>query len=347
MAFERSTNLSATRIPSLDGLRALAIGLVLLCHFTDYPDLARLASMILGRYGHAGVRIFFVISGFLITTLLLQERNRFGRIDVKKFYVRRAYRILPVAYLYMIFVTAAFFSTLTAKDIAVSFTYSTAYVNDRPYVLTHLWSLSVEEQFYLVWPAIVVISVVLARWVAVGVVVGAPIIRLLMMTAHLGQSRLLPISADALAIGCLLALLQPRLSNISFFKRPSCRAIWILALAIPALAAGGRTYQCVLMPIFDVAVALGIQSAIRAKYSLFNAAIPVWIGRVSYSLYLWHMPFSELSRRVWYTRFPINIVLSFLVAATSYYVVEQPILRFRDRKRQSQSLLPHSPMESA
>lgn len=347
MALERSTNLSAARIPSLDGLRALAIGLVLLCHFTDYPDLARPARMMLDRYGHAGVRIFFVLSGFLITTLLLQERKRLGRIDVKKFYVRRAYRILPVAYLYMIFVTAVFFSALTAKDIAVAFSYSTAYVNDRPYVLTHLWSLSVEEQFYLVWPAIVVISVVLARWVAVGVVVGAPIIRLVMLTAHLGQSRLLPMSADALAIGCLLALLQPQLIHIPFFKRQSGRAIWILVLAIPALAAGGRTYQCVLIPIFDLAVALGIQSAITAKYSLLNAAIPVWIGRVSYSLYLWHMPFSELSRRVWYTRFPVNVVLSFLVAATSYYVVEQPILRFRDRKRQSQSLLPHPPMESA
>jgi len=331
----------STRIPSLDGLRALAILLVLVSHFSNPSNVSHRLYSILEWYGNAGVRFFFVISGFLITTLLLREREKAGTINLKQFYVRRAYRILPAAYLYMIVITAIFYATFSLKDIVVAFTYTTAYAHYRPYVLTHLWSLSVEEQFYLLWPAIIAFNTVLARRVALYTIVITPMLRLVMFTAGFGESRLLPMSVDALAAGCWLAQLQPILMNYrSFFTWRGFGIIWALTLSIPLLGSTGHTriYQSVCLPMFDIGIVFCIQNAILARHRVLNAAVPVWIGMVSYSLYLWHMPFSDPDVRSWYTTFPTNLALALLAAVVSYYAVERPVLRLRDRRSQPRSL---------
>src|SRR5215471_5068557 len=159
--------MSSSRIPSLDGIRAVSILMVLMSHFglsLHYPhNLWALANC----YGKVGLRIFYVLSGFLITHLLLRERDKAGRISLKNFYLRRAYRILPAAYLYMIVVTALFHADFQAKDIVLAFTYLSSYSTYIPHSLSHLWSLSVEEQFYVVWPAAMAAAAIRERKVAI------------------------------------------------------------------------------------------------------------------------------------------------------------------------------------
>jgi peptidoglycan/LPS O-acetylase OafA/YrhL len=139
------------RIPSLDGLRAISIGMVIFAHLSGtrfFP------SFVAGRrdLGNIGVRVFFVISGFLITTLLLQELAAKGRISLPLFYLRRSLRIFPCAYTYIsiaALLTWAGFLRLRTTDLVHAATYTVNYEVVRPWHTIHLWSLSVEEQFYL------------------------------------------------------------------------------------------------------------------------------------------------------------------------------------------------------
>jgi peptidoglycan/LPS O-acetylase OafA/YrhL len=327
--------MSSSRIPSLDGLRAFSISTVLLSHFSY-------SWHFLPWYANTGVRVFFVISGFLITTLLLHEREETGTIKLKQFYLRRAYRIVPAAYVYMIVMSALFYAGLSSKDIVVAFAYLSSYFR-QPGIFSHLWSLSVEEQFYLVWPAVMAVSTASARRVALCVIAIDPILRLLLLSTGLSQgvNSLFPTVADSIATGCLLALLQPELQQYrSFFTGRWFGVIWALTFAIPLvpyLPHTGRLYEFAGLPMLHIGIALCIQNAMLVRYRILNAAIPVWIGTVSYSLYLWHVPFA-VPRHVWYTRFPMNITLAFLAAALSYYLVERPVLRFRDRYSQFKSL---------
>ncbi|MEO6981113.1 MAG: acyltransferase, partial [Mucilaginibacter sp.] len=149
--------LSQTYLPALDGLRGISIIIVISSHFaantalTDY------------FYGDIGVEIFFVISGFLITTLLLKEKIKFKRVSLKKFYVRRALRIVPVSYLFLT-VMLLLNHKLTLGIPSVNFLASYTYLRNLPLKDTyewytgHFWSLSVEEQFYLCFPFFIVTS---------------------------------------------------------------------------------------------------------------------------------------------------------------------------------------------
>src|SRR5262249_53791297 len=109
----------------------------------------------IGDFGNLGVRVFFVISGFLITTLLLAELDKAGRIDFKAFYLRRAFRIFPAFYVYLGAVgllSLASAIPVPGTDLALAAGYATNFVSERSWLVGHVWSLSVEEQFYLLWP---------------------------------------------------------------------------------------------------------------------------------------------------------------------------------------------------
>ena len=191
-------------VPSLDGLRAVSISMVIVGH-------ASLAwhGHGLGRLGGIGVDLFFVISGFLITLLLLRERRRNGSISLRAFYVRRCWRILPA---YLVFLGALFVLSvfgvvdLTERDWAGALTYT---VNFRPgtsWVMGHLWSLSVEEHFYLLWPVLLLLlGPARACALAALYVVTAPVVRLLIW--RLGCRALdvdycTPARMDTIAVGC-------------------------------------------------------------------------------------------------------------------------------------------------
>lgn len=327
--------MSSSRIPSLDGIRALSILLVLASHFGPSLHYSHDLWAVANCYGKVGLRIFYVLSGFLITHLLMRERDRTGAISVKAFYVRRAYRILPAAYLYMVLIIVIFHAGFQFKDIAFAFTYLSAYSTYIPHKLSHLWSLSVEEQFYLLWPAVMATAVIRERRVAVGVILLAPLVRLLLISGGWSNGPLFPLatSVDALAMGCLLALTQDTLSKWSkLFTHRRFWVIWLLTALLPLidLAGHGRIYQVAIVPVLHVGIALCMQNAIVIRHRVLNSAISIWIGTISYSLYLWHRPFDEASSHSWYAAFPANFLLMLGAALASYYFVEQPMLKLRD-----------------
>ena len=141
-------------LPSLDGLRAISISLVLLGHLSRTRGFVSV-DLGIGDYSHLGVVVFFVISGFLITRLMLLERARTGDVSLKRFYARRALRLFPAMYTYIACVCLLWvFGVLHlhARDIWHALTYTVNFLPDRAKPIGHLWSLSNEEQFYLLWP---------------------------------------------------------------------------------------------------------------------------------------------------------------------------------------------------
>ena len=120
------------RIPSLDGLRALSISLVLVCHLTYGGGFPIRHNWWSDAYAHYAVRIFFVISGFLITSLLKYEREKTGTINLKQFYIRRAYRVLPPAYVYLIVITVLFHDSVPNKYLVAAYAYLTSYALHSP-----------------------------------------------------------------------------------------------------------------------------------------------------------------------------------------------------------------------
>ena len=195
---------SSQRIASLDGLRTLSIVMVLFGHLwgtNGFPKNA--VTEALAQYAHLGVQVFFVISGFLITTLLLREHKSTGRIDLYAFYRRRMFRIFPAAFFYITVMA------IVARPgyLWWAYTYLMCYAGDgRPWLLGHLWSLSVEEQFYMVWPLALITWFSRRATVAIAVFLLAPVARLVFWQFGMHSiDEYFPAVADSLAAGCLMA----------------------------------------------------------------------------------------------------------------------------------------------
>lgn len=324
------------RIPSLDGLRAVSLACVLLAHLSGTRHFFRWD--VLEIYGNFGVRIFFVISGFLITGLLLKERERTGTISLCDFYVRRSYRILPAAYVFMLAVIAAHWHALSWSSILSALTYSSNYLHDKNWVLGHLWSLSVEEQFYLLWPLTLLLFFRMRLWVVASLLFAGPPLRVVfwVLWGYRAVEHPFPVVMDALAAGCALAMLQPQLQR---------RDRWLSSrwfLLVPAFTAllplirlaSNRTYQVAGLTALHVGIALSIQHAVRMRYRVLNWGPVAWMGTLSYSFYLWQQPFLNRGSHAWWTSFPQNLTLALLFAAASYYWVEKPFLAMRESRKQ-------------
>jgi peptidoglycan/LPS O-acetylase OafA/YrhL len=340
------TQATPNRLPALDGLRAISISLVILAHLSGQKSFP-IKSAFVGMGAGFGVRTFFVISGFLITTLLLAEYKRSGTISLRDFYVRRTYRIFPAFYTYLavIAVVAALgVIQLMDGDLLAATTYTMNYHRPRAWYAGHLWSLSVEEQFYLLWPAVVLLlKPQKAIWVAALAIAAAPMLRvatwILLPSHRLGIGETFPSVFDALAAGCLLAGLRDRLSAAPAYMALMRSPLFALvplagigALLVPRVSfdmAVGITIQ-------NVAIALTIDWAVRQEgtwVARFLELGPiVWIGKLSYSLYLWQQPFVNRTGTFWIQQFPQNLIATFALAIASYYLVEQPFLRLRERR---------------
>jgi peptidoglycan/LPS O-acetylase OafA/YrhL len=315
------------RIPSLDGLRAISISLVVGGHLAVWGH----APKILTQYSNLGVRIFFVISGYLITTILLREQVRTGTISLRDFYVRRAYRIFPAALCFLLVVYLVYWHRLRWYEIVATMLYLANFLPYRLWILGHLWSLSLEEQFYFLWPG------VLKKWyrhrvmILFGVILAAPIARTVfyfLKVTNGGYGNLLTVG-DNLAAGCLLASIYPHLPKIGW----KAAALMLVAVAlIPLYHADSRLRTVfilfVLSPVLHFSIAGIILHVVQHPYRLLNLAPVVWLGNISYSLYLWQQFFldpslSSLSR--------YGVFLALAAASLSYYLVEKPMLRARDR----------------
>jgi peptidoglycan/LPS O-acetylase OafA/YrhL len=315
------------RIPSLDGLRAISISLVLAGHLTKAGPVPKF----MANYAGTGVRIFFVISGYLITTILLNEHSQTSTINLRQFYIRRAYRILPAAAVFMLFAMLIYWHELRWYDIGAMLLYLANFDGARPWMVMHLWSLCVEEQFYFAWPG------VLRKWyrhrvaILLGVVALAPLYSTgcYYFRVPSGGYGTFPAVADNLAIGCLLAIFGSRIPRIRLW---AAFPMLLAVLLIPSYPANTPTRTLVMLfvlwPILHCSIAGLVLHVIQSPYRILNFAPVVWLGRISYSLYLWQEPFFFNP-----TRQPAyKLLLGIGLACLSYYLVEQPVLRLRDSK---------------
>lgn len=337
----------AKRWASLDGLRAISILMVIVGHLSGTNGFFR-ADFGIGDYAHLGVVVFFVISGFLITSLLLSEHEENGKISLRLFYARRAVRIFPASYAYIAFVCIVWWFGLIhirATDLWHSVSYTVNYLPNAAWPVGHLWSLSVEEQFYLLWPfTFLVLRPRRAAWAAIAAILLGPAARMGMWFFFRGTAyrdlAFFPAVADSLATGCLLAVAKDWLE----------RQRWYLRLFRPEISAG--LLACVLLinryfgytivdvfghTILNVCLAILIHRCVYYSRGAVGRALnwrPIaFIGVLSYSLYVWQQPFLNRGSTSWACAFPENLVLAVTAALCSYFLLEKPLLRLRARLR--------------
>jgi peptidoglycan/LPS O-acetylase OafA/YrhL len=318
------------RIPSLDGLRGLSIWAVLLAHisghFTSIPLQSRFVHVSLELLAYFGVTVFFVISGFLITLLLLKEQERSARIGLASFYQRRAVRILPAFLLYTSVVLIVGHASFQQQLYA--FTFTTSYFFEQAYrPLQQLWSLSVEEQFYLLWPLLLLLGKVTARRCCWATFLLCPILRLLLKRAGYYQfGHMAPAILDSIAAGCLLAMYRSEMRSFARKYLVSTRAF--LALGGGTIFFAEAVYRAsfvLLWGIVPCLIALVIAAAVERNDNALNRGPLAWSGLLSYSLYLWQQPFLVLDGPLNYLA--IRLPLAFVAAYLSYRFVERPVNR--------------------
>lgn len=341
-------NFWSSRIPCLDGLRALSILLVLLGHLRatrGFPSLPWV--QLFGDVANLGVRCFFVISGFLITHLLLKEARRSGKVSLKAFYIRRIFRIFPAFYTFLGVVaglTLLGIFSMSSVDLMYAGSYAINFVHRKPWQLGHLWSLAVEEQFYLLWPVcIVALGWSKAQRVALSAIVLAPMLRIatwyLLPESRGIITKAFPTICDTIATGCILACLRDWLSGSrryqAFIAAPGFVLVPLAVLLSNSLGSHTRPDLLIGQTIRNTGIALCIDWCLRNPFSrlgtFLNAGPMIWIGTLSYSLYLWQQLFLNRSSASLLCSFPVNIGLAFVLAMLSFYLVERPCLRARVR----------------
>jgi peptidoglycan/LPS O-acetylase OafA/YrhL len=347
---------AGSRIPSLDGLRGALVPLILWSHLLGTRGfLGRGIEPVLGDVGYLAVRTFFVISGFLITTLLIAEIDA-GGIDLRAFYLRRFLRIFPAFYAYvaiMAVAAAAGLVVVPARHLAAAAGYVVNYVHDRAWPVGHLWSLSVEEHFYLIWP----ISLSLLRgatpaigrrravWALCAVIAAGPILRIGTLSLFPGEEALIGQTthtvADAIAFGCLLAFVRDRLwadpRYVRFLGSPFFVVVPVAALLLNRSFPHIRFFFAVGDTLTSLCVTLIVDRVVRFPSGrtgrLLNSAPLVFVGVRSYSLYLWQQPFLDRYDGGAARTFPLSLALALTCGLVSYQLVERPLMRLRARVR--------------
>ena len=331
---------SETRyIPGLDGLRAIAVGTVFLCH--SFPNLST---------NPVGVDIFFVLSGFLITRGLVAQRESTGRIDIRQFYIRRARRLMPAlalmagSFLIVSALGTHFRQHLIASLCAITYVmnWSRAFHLGPADWLEHTWSLSIEEQFYLLWPLVLTamfrsVGIRGAAWGAGALAILSVIMRVYLFYSGADGDRIyngFDARADCLLIGCVLALTRPFSLSVLAAK------LWFVPVAIIGSVSLLIPWSTMLLPSTIVAAASAwLVLILWSGKSPWLAAIlefrPVsYAGRISYGLYLWHWPVLSFLWAHHFERDSIGTAmiagsLTLLAAAASFRFVEQPVMQFR------------------
>lgn len=304
---------------------------------------------------------FFTMSGYLITSLLIKEYQQTQRIDFRKFYLRRLMRLYPalLAMLLCLLVGSALFSTefpMRLIDVAVSFFYISNYWRafDGPglWYTVHTWSLSLEEQFYLLWPLAFVFLIrrLGLSWSTVAVVLLAALGFALWrawLTYHGATIERLynpfDTRADALLIGCAAAIAL-KLVDLRQYPRVSNLFAWsLLPISVFGLVAAlnisdqMRWYYYVAPFIGAIPAAIFTVGLLQPRrnfmHALYEHPVPVFCGRICYGLYVWHYPIFSLLKG-WYQMpyigvFLIGWPIAFGLAIASYYFIERPFVRQR------------------
>lgn len=356
-------SLAGGKIPALNGWRAVCILLVLVHHSKWVPGGP---DFYVTGLGGLGVRFFFVISGFLITLLMLREEKDSGCVDVVAFFKRRSLRILPVYFVFLgavLVLQLATPYTLSGEEWVGNLTFTRNYFG-RDWTTAHLWSLGVEQQFYLLWPfAFRAIAPLRTprralAWLGLTMVV-SPILWLINSFAKLGGVLGLGsffLNVDALAVGCALAIglwhwgdlveaFLSRWANLLLLLAvvAALAPVWITPFLrgyLFALTLAFPTLQCLAMAFL---IALSIRAARSVALAWLDWSWVSFVGVISYSLYMWQQIFCTKpsvfgATPAWWNSFPLWTLAAFLAALASYYLVERPFLRLKR---------PHAGVEAA
>ena len=344
-------------VPSLNGLRALSILLVIVSHLAHKPN-TPFSYPFLHPLGGMGVEMFFVISGFLITLLLLREQRRQGTVSLTDFFLRRIFRIVP-AYAFFLLVLVGMELTGLIHIPAISWlravTYTTSLFGFESggQDLAHTWSLSVEEHFYLLWPGLfLLLGTRNSLLAAVGCVVLTPFLR---FGLHYGFGASCPDFAyftptrmDAIAVGCCLAFG----ATSPIFRRATGLATrWSTVTVVAGILL--ILWLCRFPALFDdikflaslepylastfkpIILAWLVWTCVRTPHSLvgkvLNGKFLNHLGILSYSLYLWQQVFLHPQRTHWICDWPFNICFAFVAALVSYFLIEKPFLALKER----------------
>jgi peptidoglycan/LPS O-acetylase OafA/YrhL len=352
------------RLPHLDGFRAISIGMVLGAHciqLDNFPISMRGIWFFIFD-GNLGVRFFFAISGFIITWLLMREASPNGFVSLKGFWGRRAVRILPAYCLFLLAMVLLQWLTpwrLTQHGWLGVLTFTANYNTLNQWLPVHLWSLSVEEQFYLLWP---MAFILLKPWNCPrrALAVLTSVIILCILCQWLGSGHhSLPIlggfsflrTSDSIAFGCIgaIALWHYRSHMNLFIAR---YRMWLVLTAVVTIALPKVLEALRLCPPWHFSGSTAIQGfglvllliwsqleprKVVFRFLLFKPII--LIGTWSYSIYLWQQIFCSkaatfgLAGTPWWLNFPGWLLPSLILGMSSYYLIEQPIRsRFRNRR---------------
>lgn len=339
-------------LATLDGWRAAAILAVIVDHATAYGFESRFPRIYsASRFGANGVSLFFAISGFLICSRLLEEFEASGRVSLRGFYIRRASRILPPALTYLgviaLFAAAGIIS-LTAREWWSSVFFFRNYL--PPSLISkgwggytvHYWSLAVEEHFYLIWPALLVLAGPRkARGWAAGMALAVAGWRSWDLRHQFFDSHLhgllfgsrTDVRLDGLLVGCLAALVLADPRWRAQFIRVMKPWVWLACvICYIALQLYYRHHYYTLGEslLLTVIVASTVLSPQTVMGRFLELGWMRWIGRLSYSLYLWQQFFllpQAKNSWAWLQTFPLNCVLLVVVAALSYHLIERPMIR--------------------
>lgn len=334
--------------PALDGVRAISVIAVLAFHTAD-PFF---------KGGFVGVDVFFVLSGFLITTLLRNELRASGQISLKRFYFRRAVRLIPPLVLSMAGVYLAYAVLLPDVDIGADVIAGLLYVSDYgkafwnvPRYLGHSWSLSVEEHFYLIWPLFLMatrslsdralllmmmaIFAAVFAWKIVDALLWGDFIR----TYYRFDTRL-----GGLVLGSALAVHPIRVTaeTAQMLGKYALMALAILVLVLPWHAMQSLLVGGFMTELVAVALIVSLTSGHDTKVAkALSHPWLVYIGVLSYSIYLWHygLAIALRDRLDPVSCFSITFVASVAAAALSHRFVEAPLRRWINRTR-AQSPVP-------